>query len=68
MDISVFLADNWEYVALAILIIDKAVALSPMKADDMIWTSIKKAVMKLAGKDKSWLVHLEYYKSLLKNL
>ena len=53
MDISVFLADNWEYVALAILVIDKAVALSPMKADDMIWTSIKKAVMKLAGRDKS---------------
>ena len=53
MDISVFLADNWEYVALAILVIDKAVALSTMKADDMIWTSIKKAVMKLAGKDKS---------------
>jgi hypothetical protein len=52
MDISVWLTENWQMVAIAILVLDKAVALSPMKWDDMIWTSIKKAVLKLAGKDK----------------
>ena len=52
MDISIWLTENWQMVAIAILILDKVVALSPMKWDDMIWTSIKKAVLKLAGKDK----------------
>ena len=45
-------AQNWEYVLIAILAIDKAVALSPSKWDDLLWTSVKKAVFKLAGKDK----------------
>ena len=53
MDISQFLIDNWQMVALVILVIDKAVALSPMEQDDLIWSSIKGAVYKLAGKDKS---------------
>jgi|TARA_R110002051_G_scaffold177353_1_gene247216 hypothetical protein len=52
MDISQWLVGNWEYVAIGILLIDKAVALSPMKQDDLIWASVKGAVMKLAGKDK----------------
>ena len=52
MDISQFLVENWEYVAIAILLLDKAVALSPMKQDDLIWASVKGAIMKLAGKDK----------------
>jgi|TARA_Y100000758_G_C15876887_1_gene358837 hypothetical protein len=43
---------NWQYVIIAILAIDKAVALSPSKWDDLLWTSVKKAVFKLAGKDK----------------
>ena len=52
MDISQWLVENWEYVAIGILLLDKAVALSPMKQDDLIWASVKGAVMKLAGKEK----------------
>ena len=44
------LSNNWEYALIAILCIDKAVALSPTEWDDLIWTSIKKAVYKVAGK------------------
>ena len=36
---------------IAILCIDKAVALSPTKWDDLIWTSIKKGLYKAVGKD-----------------
>ena len=41
---------NWEYVLIGILAIDKAVALSPSTWDDLIWTSIKKSIFKIAGK------------------
>tara|TARA_Y100001951_G_C11234583_1_gene236661 strand:+ start:138 stop:299 length:162 start_codon:yes stop_codon:yes gene_type:complete len=44
------LVQNWEYVLIAILAIDKTVALSPSTWDDLLWTSIKKAVYKVAGK------------------
>ena len=37
--------NNWEYVAIGILVIDKIVALSPSKMDDLIWASIKKVLM-----------------------
>ena len=47
-----WLVDNWEYVVIVILAIDKTIALSPSKWDDLLWTSVKKAVFKLAGKDK----------------
>ena len=46
------LVNNWEYVLIAILSIDKVVALSPSEWDDLLWTSCKKAIYKLAGKDK----------------
>tara|TARA_R100000458_G_C8260271_1_gene235853 strand:- start:1285 stop:1446 length:162 start_codon:yes stop_codon:yes gene_type:complete len=46
------IVQNWEYVIIGILAIDKAVALSPSKWDDLLWTSIKKAIYKVAGKDK----------------
>ena len=52
MDISQWLIDNWQMVAIAILLLDKAVALSPMKQDDLIWASVKGAIMKLAGKEE----------------
>ena len=52
MDISQWLMDHWQMVAIGILLLDKAVALSPMKQDDLIWASVKGAIMKLAGKDK----------------
>ena len=42
---------NWEYMLIAILCIDKAVALSPSEWDDLIWTSIKKGLYKAVGKD-----------------
>ena len=41
---------NWEYVLIGILAIDKVVALSPSTWDDLIWTSIKKSIFKIAGK------------------
>ena len=41
---------NWEYMLIAILCIDKIVALSPTEWDDLIWTSIKKAIYKAVGK------------------
>tara|TARA_R100000808_G_C2142827_1_gene150594 strand:- start:826 stop:972 length:147 start_codon:yes stop_codon:yes gene_type:complete len=44
------LTSNWEYVLIGILAIDKAVALSPTKWDDLLWTSIKKAIFKIVGK------------------
>ena len=44
------LTTNWEYVLIGILAIDKAVALSPTEWDDLIWTSIKKAIFKMVGK------------------
>jgi len=42
--------NNWEYVLIAILSIDKVVALTPSTWDDLIWTSIKKAIYKVVGK------------------
>ena len=45
-----FLSSNWEYILIALFAIDKMVALSPSKWDDLIWTSIKKAIYKVVGK------------------
>lgn len=42
--------NNWEYVLIAILSVDKVVALTPSTWDDLIWTSIKKAIFKVMGK------------------
>ena len=39
------LLSNWEYVDIGILLIDKIVALSPSKMDDLLWASIKKVLM-----------------------
>ena len=44
------MVQNWEYVVIGILAIDKAVALSPSTWDDLLWTSIKKSIYKLAGR------------------
>jgi|TARA_R110000737_G_scaffold8903_1_gene24557 hypothetical protein len=41
---------NWEYVVIGLMAMDKIVALSPSKWDDLIWTSVKKAIYKVAGK------------------
>ena len=44
------ISSNWEYCVIAILCIDKVVALSPSEWDDLIWTGIKKAIYKAVGK------------------
>ena len=46
-----FMLNNWEYILIGILAIDKTVALSPSEWDDLIWTSIKKALYKIVGKE-----------------
>ena len=45
-----FLTNNWQVITIVILVIDKIVALTPTPFDDMIWTTIKIIVRKLAGK------------------
>ena len=45
-----FLMENWEYVLIGIMAIDKIVALSPTEWDDLILTSIKKSIYKVVGK------------------
>ena len=45
-----FISSNWTYALIAILAIDKVVALSPSKWDDLLWTVAKKALRKAAGK------------------
>lgn len=47
-----FLLDNWEWVAIAILVMDKMVAMSPSKMDDLIWSSFKKVLTGLRLKKK----------------
>ena len=44
------IVQNWEIVAIVILSIDKIVALAPSTWDDLLWTSVKKAIYKLAGR------------------
>jgi len=45
-----FISANWEYIVIGIIAIDKAVALSSTEWDDLIWTSVKKAIYKVLGK------------------
>jgi len=42
--------ENWAYILIFILAVDKAVALSPTEWDDLLWTAIRKAVFKVVGK------------------
>ena len=44
------IVNNWEYILIGILAIDKVVALTPSTWDDLIWTSIKKSIFKIVGK------------------
>ena len=39
------IVNNWEYVTIGILVVDKVVALSPSKMDDLLWASVKKVLM-----------------------
>ena len=45
-----WIQSNWEYVLIGIMALDKAVALSPSTWDDLLWTSIKKALFKTMGR------------------
>tara|TARA_Y100000310_G_scaffold53421_1_gene49016 strand:+ start:721 stop:867 length:147 start_codon:yes stop_codon:yes gene_type:complete len=45
-----WITGNWEIITIVILCLDKAIALSPTEWDDLLWTSVKKAIYKLAGK------------------
>ena len=38
------LVDNWQVITIGILVVDKIVALSPTKMDDLLWASIKKVL------------------------
>ena len=38
-----WLSDNWQWVALGIMVLDKVVAATPVKWDDLILTAIKGA-------------------------
>ena len=40
-----FVMQNWEYVAIGVLVVDKIVAMSPSKMDDLLWASVKKVLM-----------------------
>ena len=44
------LTDNWKIITIVILVVDKAVALSPSPYDDMIWSSVKGLLKKVTGK------------------
>jgi hypothetical protein len=46
------LIDNWQMVTIGILMIDKVVALSPSKMDDLIWTSVKKVLLGIKAMKK----------------
>ena len=45
-----FLSSYWEYIVIGFLVVDKIVAMSPSKMDDLVWYSIKKMLKKASGK------------------
>tara|TARA_R110002020_G_scaffold82687_7_gene205067 strand:- start:5024 stop:5176 length:153 start_codon:yes stop_codon:yes gene_type:complete len=47
-----WLTSNWQIVTIGILIVDKIVALSPSKMDDLLWSSVKGLIYKIVGKKK----------------
>jgi len=47
-----FLVNYWEFVVIGVLVLDKIVAITPNKFDDLIWSSIRGILFKLAGKKK----------------
>ena len=49
-----FVQNNWKMIALGTLVVDKVVAMSPSKMDDLLWASAKKVLtgMKVMKKKK----------------
>ena len=39
------LTSNWEYVLLALYVVEKAIKLSPSKKDDLVWDMILKPIV-----------------------
>jgi len=37
--------EHWQYVMIGVMVMDKVVAMSPSKMDDLIWSSMKKVLM-----------------------
>ena len=46
------ITDNWQYIAIGILVIDKVVAMSPSKMDDLLWASVKKVLIGMKAMKK----------------
>ena len=45
------LMSNWEYILLALYVVEKAIKLSPSKKDDVVWDMVLKPVIdKIRGK------------------
>ena len=45
------LASNWEFVLLALYVVEKAIKLSPSKKDDLVWDMVLKPIVdKIKGK------------------
>ena len=40
-----FLANNWEYVLLALYLLEKGIKLSPSKKDDLLWDMVLKPII-----------------------
>jgi len=40
-----YMMSNWQYIMIAVMVVDKIVAMSPSKMDDLVWTSVKKVLM-----------------------
>ena len=46
-----FLTSNWEWVLLALYVLEKVIKLSPSKQDDLIWDMVLKPVVdKIKGR------------------
>ena len=40
-----FLASNWEWILLALYVVEKAIKLSPSKKDDLVWDMVLKPIV-----------------------
>ena len=46
-----FITSNWEWILLALYILEKAIKLSPSKKDDLVWDMVLKPIVdKVKGK------------------
>ena len=40
-----FITANWEYVLLALYVVEKVIKLSPSKKDDLVWDMVLKPIV-----------------------